>query len=104
MANVIFVWLSLVFLQLWYYSFIGTIFLFPPARDKYSDLEQHLYSANSCKDACLFQFQIAFDLGSLYFYQGEYRKAFEKFRTCKQLLTKVNSKVKNAISCVKNKH
>ncbi|PVD21213.1 hypothetical protein C0Q70_19382 [Pomacea canaliculata] len=37
--------------------------------------------------------QIAFDLGSLYFYQGEYRKAFEKFRTCKQLLTKFTEPV-----------
>lgn len=29
--------------------------------------------------------QICFDLGALYFFKGDYRKAYEKFRVCKQL-------------------
>ncbi|KAL8569201.1 hypothetical protein ACOMHN_051881 [Nucella lapillus] len=33
--------------------------------------------------------QMSFDLGSLYFFDREYRKAFEKFRTCKQILNQL---------------
>nr|KAG5712950.1 hypothetical protein BaRGS_021744 [Batillaria attramentaria] len=50
---------------------------------------QHVVSVPSGEVVC----QIAFDLGSLYFYQGEYRKAFEKFRTCKQILNKLEKQV-----------
>jgi len=37
--------------------------------------------------------QISFDLGALYFYKGEYRKAYEKFRVCKQLHNQLKSPV-----------
>ncbi|KAK7115409.1 integrator complex subunit 8-like [Littorina saxatilis] len=37
--------------------------------------------------------QAAFDLGSLYFFEREYRKAFEKFRTCKQTLNQLTDSV-----------
>ena len=33
----------------------------------------------------VFFLQICFDLGALYFYKGEYRKSYEKFRICKQI-------------------
>ncbi|XP_076470196.1 integrator complex subunit 8-like isoform X2 [Babylonia areolata] len=36
--------------------------------------------------------QISFDLGSLYFFEKEYRKAFEKFRTCKQILNQLKDR------------
>ncbi|CAG5128876.1 unnamed protein product, partial [Candidula unifasciata] len=37
--------------------------------------------------------QICFDLGALYFFKGDYRKAFEKFRVCKQLKSQLTEAV-----------
>ncbi|XP_005107242.1 integrator complex subunit 8 [Aplysia californica] len=37
--------------------------------------------------------QICFDLGAVYFFKGEYRKAYEKFRVCKQLHNQLKSPV-----------
>lgn len=39
--------------------------------------------------------QICFDLGALYFFKSDYRKAYEKFRICKQL----HSKFKEPVYC-----
>ncbi|XP_013078928.2 integrator complex subunit 8-like isoform X1 [Biomphalaria glabrata] len=40
--------------------------------------------------------QICFDLGALYFFKGDYRKSYEKFRICKQL----QNELKNPVYCV----